>query len=176
MKKIFIIIFGLLVINKRVVAQDYDTCQLIHQFEGEWIYASGNDTIKIYLRAQRDYYSLDNTTRDVLYGWHEYKQGNTIIESVYQNRFMPINIDTMTKRSCSIGLMMGRGTNCNTNDKSASGSICDYHQANETKIVDVHLDVTGNFIIWKQRNSEGYGVFTGAYGMALPKEFILRKQ
>lgn len=154
----------------------YDTCQNIHQFEGEWVYANGSDTIRVFLRHTRYLVSDFNSIDDVLFGWHEYKQGNTVVESIYPNRFMSLaNPDTITKRSFSIGLMMGE-LDCNANIKRASGSIRDYLQGNETKIVTITLDATGTVMTWRQRHSEGYGVFTGATGMTLPKEFVLIKQ
>ncbi|MCP9750696.1 DUF6705 family protein [Ferruginibacter sp. HRS2-29] len=177
MKKalIFILIFfiGAFKIQAQV---KFDTCQYIVKFAGEWRYANGIDTIRVYLRPIRAFDTDFQGVQDVLYGWHEYKKGNIIIESVYQNRFMPVNVDTITIRSFSIGLKMGSGLDCNSSSRTASGAINDYLQANETKVVTITLDPTGTIMTWKQRHSEGYGVFTGATGMTLPREFVLFKQ
>jgi hypothetical protein len=35
---------------------EYDTCQNIHRFEGEWRYTNGSDTIRVYLRVHREFY------------------------------------------------------------------------------------------------------------------------
>jgi hypothetical protein len=176
MKRLLLGILSIIIFSNIVGQVKYDTCQYIHQFEGEWMNVTGTDTIRVYLRAQRDYYPAFNSIDDAIFGWHEYKQGNTIIESTYENRFMPIIADTITKRSVSIGLMMRSGVDCNATNKSASGVICDYLQSNEPKIVTVTLDSTGRIMTWRQRHSMGYGQFTGAYGMTLPKEFVLIKQ
>ena len=176
-KAIFIILIALAGRNPVNAQMKYDTCQYVHQFEGEWRYANGLDTIRVYLRVNRSYYPQLNNTVDELFGWHEFKQGNTIVESTYPNRFMSLtNPDTISKNSVSIGLRMRSGDDCNPTFKTAYGSITDYLQARETKIVTVTLDASGTVMTWRQRHSEGYGVFTGATGMTLPKEFVLIKQ
>lgn len=179
MKKMLTAIVFYFTFQSTVSAQitTFDTCQYIHQFNGEWLYANGNDTIRVFLRAQRNTYTGLHSLEDRLFGWHEYKQSNTVIESTYANRYMTIsNVDTITKRSFSIWLKMGTDNDCNGIPRTAGGTIRDYLQANETKIVTVKLDATGTIMTWEQRHSEGFGVFTGATGMTLPKEFILIKQ
>lgn len=177
MKRITTILFFVIVLNNTSNAQmKYDTCQYVHQFDGEWRYTNGSDTIRIYLRAQRDYYSIIKSTEDRIFGWHEYKQGNNVIESIYSNRFMTIsNVDTITKRSFSIWLKMGNGTECSATNKTAMGGIRDYLHGNEGKDVTVTLDATGTIMTWKQ-TQEGVGVKSGIVGMTLPRQFILVKQ
>jgi hypothetical protein len=157
----------------------FDTCQLANQFNGEWMYSNGNDTIRIYLRAQRNFYSESHSFDDRIFGWHEFKQGNVIVESIYSNRFMqltPTVVDTITKDSFSIWLKMGNGVDCNSNPLKAFGALTDYLQAKETKQVTATLNSSGTEMTWRQTHSEGYGVFTGATGMTLPSEFILIRQ
>ena len=178
MKKILISLICVILIKSDLKAQitTFDTCQYIYQFNGEWMYANGNDTIRIFLRAQRNIYTDFNSLEDRVFGWHEYKQGNTIIESTYQNRFMAIpNVDTITNDSFSIWLK-STGSHCNSNLISASGTITDYLQAKEGKSVTVTLDATGTIMTWEQRHGEGYGLISGATGMTLPRLFTLIKQ
>lgn len=176
-KKFLIASICFIVLCQQLPAQvKYDTCQYVHQFDGEWMYTNERDTIRVCLRAHRAFDAELNSIDDVIYGWHEYKRGDSVIESTYQNRFMPIDVDTITKRSVSIGLMMLSGEGCVPGNRRASGSINDYLNANETKIVTVNLDITRTIMTLHQRHSAGYGVFTGATGMTLPQEFILVKQ
>jgi hypothetical protein len=177
MKKILFIAISLLVFKSNLKAQtSFDTCQYIHRFNGEWMYASGSDTIRIFLRVQRDYYTDFKAVEDVIYGWHEYKQGNTIIESTYPNRFMTIsNVDTITKTSFSIGLK-SLGLHCNAGVMTASGSINDYLNGNQAKMVVATLDATGTIITWKQWHAASNGMFGRPSGMTLPADFTLIKQ
>lgn len=156
----------------------HDTCRYLQQLAGEWRYTNGNDTIRICLRYARYLNTSFNTMDDVLFGWHEYKQGNTVIESIYQNRFMNMSRpDTFSNNSVSIGITMGSEPEyCNDTIKKAYGVITDYSQAKEPKYITVTLNATGTIMTWKQRDAEGYGQFTGATGMTLPREFILTKQ
>jgi hypothetical protein len=181
MKKLIIIV--LLLLSLQVDAQNsttrYDTCQYLSQYEGEWLYAFNQDTIKIYLRAKRDYFEPHNHISDQLYGWHEYKQGNTIIESNYANRFMylPYFSDSIsTNQLPSITLF---NYNCTASSNKLEGGIRDINQANERHAVKTHMWGGGNYLVymlWKQSFVEFHGAWTGAYGMTLPKEFILVKQ
>jgi hypothetical protein len=177
MKKIFLIII-LLTIKYSLSAQtvEYDTCSYLQQYAGEWRYVNGNDTIRIYLRFHRDHtndpkiYISDN-----LYGWLEYKKGNTIVESTYQNRFMalPYNFDSFSESSYSIYL---HHPLCGFNASKLTGYIIDIAQAREIKNVKATISLDKNIITWNQEHKEGYGVFSGAYGMTLPKNFVLIRQ
>jgi hypothetical protein len=155
---------------------EYDTCRYLKQYEGEWQYVNGIDTIRVYLRFHRDYSASLGFISDNLYGWHEYKKGNQVIESKYQYRFMqlPYHYDSVDNTNfCSIGLIMAR---CNNDSPKLRGSIFDYLQAKEMKTVTASLDPTRTIMTWKQEHAEGYGWFTGAYGMTLPRQFVLKKQ
>ncbi len=124
MKKTFqnIIIVLLLLTNKAVAQQisyRYDTCDLniYRQFEGEWRYVNGVDTIKFYFRAHRNYSPQGDfgqiSVYDRLIGWHEYKRGSTVIESNYSNRFinLPINIFLLPRLTRSLDLSIDRNFN-----------------------------------------------------------------
>lgn len=175
MRKTLIALFILFSVTNAFSQTRYDTCHLLNRFEGEWRYTSGGDTVRIYLKVGRVLIEEINSINDVLVGWHEYKQGSTVIESNYQNRFTPILfLDTITN-SASIGLGMNH-SNCTTSNLTVMGSIRDYLQANEGHSVTAILNSAGTTLTWKQRHSAGFGVFTGATGMTLPKEFQLVKQ
>ena len=181
MKKLIVLLF--LIINQQAKAQNimtqYDTCQYLTQYEGEWMYTNNQDTIRIYLRTKRQYSNNHNHFSDKLYGWHEYKQGNTIIESNYANRFMylPFYTDSLINNLPSIRLLNYNCTLVNSN--KLQGYITDLTQANEDHAVKTHMWGGGYYLVyllWKQSFVEFHGAWTGAYGMTLPREFILIKQ
>jgi hypothetical protein len=154
---------------------DYDTCQYLNRYAGEWLYANGQDTIRICLRPHRSFLPDYNIVMDQLWGWHEYKRGNIIIESNYQYRniYLPytwIN-DSISGSKYSVLLSLSE---CDPVRNALRGIIADYSQASELKVVTAV--VTGSTMTWKQRHGEGYGTFTGAYGMTLPTAFVLIKQ
>lgn len=177
MKKILILSTFLILQKINAQGIKYDTCNLVKQYVGEWMYSNGNDTIRIYLRYNKD---ISNTTSspyisDKLLGWHEYKSGNTIVESNYLNRFMNLtnngDFDDTDFRSIIFKLK-----DCSLSSDTLIGSITDYVQAKEQHRVIATVNSTRTQIIWKQEHSEGYGAFTGARGMTLPKQFVLIKQ
>lgn len=153
-------------------------CPAINAFEGEWRYVNGQDTIKIYLRPA-DYTVLGLGTPETiskLWGWHEYKRGNTIIESNYANRFMPLptNSDAYTATFNSITLSMP--LNCETSGNRLIGRISDLSQCYEAKVVTITYNASKTQLTWNQRHATGYGFITGCKGMTLPANFVLIKQ
>lgn len=158
-------------------ATRYDTCQTLSQYQGEWRYTNAQDTIRIYLRAHRDYSPSFNSVTDNLYGWLEYKSGNTIIESTWQNKNMTLpynyDADSMNINLWSIGLKLKE---CSSTCSELTGTIFDHLQSNEIHIVKAILNTNRTAILWKQTHREGYGFSTGATGMTLPREFLLIKQ
>ena len=155
----------------------YDTCNTLHQYEGEWRYVNGQDTIRIYLRVNRTFdNSSYNYISDDLWGWHEYKKGNKIIESDYQHRFMQLaySSDTMFDSS-SITLCQKRRA-CSSLFVDLTGFIKDYNQARQTKNVTAKFNSSGTTMTWHQEHAEGYGFGNGKTGMTLPKNFVLIKQ
>jgi hypothetical protein len=173
---LMIVCFMAALITRSQNTIDYDTCRYLKQYEGEWRYENGIDTIRIYLRFHRDSSASFGSISDNLYGWHEYKKGNQIVESKYHNRFIPLpyNYDgsnSTDRRSIRLSLPF-----CNNDSLKLTGTIIDSLQAKEMKIVTATLDPTSTIMTWKQEHAEGYGWFTGAYGMTLPRQFILKKQ
>ena len=174
MKKIIIIF--LFALSYFSVEAQSTICPALNSFTGEWRYTNGQDTIRIYLRSN-DYTILtgEGNTIANLWGWHEYKQGNTIVESNYTNRFitLPSNSNNVVANSYSISLQLPQ---CELATNKLIGYIVDITQCNELKQVAVIFNTAQNQLIWKQRNSEGFGFGTGCYGMTLPRDFVLTKQ
>lgn len=180
MKKLLILLM-LFQVTVKMQSQNantrFDTCYLLNQYQGEWRYVNGQDTIRIFLRAHRDFSPSFNSVNDNLYGWLEYKNGNTIIESTYpyKNSILPYNYDSdsmlVNNRSIRLNLQQ-----CNNNSLILVGTIFDHLQANEIHIVTATLNAAKTTMLWKQRHGEGYGFVTGATGMTLPREFLLIKQ
>lgn len=157
---------------------DYDTCQYLQQFAGEWKYINGNDTIKFYFRVHKDSSETLKYISTRLFGWVEYKKGNNIVESNYQNRWdaIPYFADTVTL--CNYSILLGSRIQCNPLIDTLGGTIIDLSQSREMHVVKTIINRNSSVMTmtWKQNHSDGYGVFTGARGMTLPKEFILTKQ
>ena len=174
-----IVTLALLLFVSKLSAQtiSYDTCGNLQQYEGEWLHVNGQDTIRIYLKAKRTLsQEYPQHMSDDLWGWHEYKRGNIIIESNYQNRFssLPYNSDEIIENDlCSISLKPYR---CNISSNKLIGSINDIIVTEEFHTVIVKLSNNNTVMTWKQNHREGFGVFTGGTGMTLPKNFVLIKQ
>ena len=175
MKKIIILALVSFIGTTIYAQANYDTCSQIKQFEGEWRYVNGSDTIRIFLRHARVLNDANNTVNDFLFGWHEYKQGNTVISSDYANRNMTIlYVDTInTSSSIKLGINF---RNCTSSNRTVMGSILDVLQGNEGKMVTAKRNSSNTILTWKQDHASGYGVFSGFKGMTLPKEFQLTKQ
>ncbi len=160
----------------------YDTCSALQQLEGEWLYQSGQEQIKIFLRYKRltsygaETGSIRDFVSDRLMGWVEYKVGSTIMESTYSNRYMTLvdNFNAYPVGSYSILLAYDHITGCNSD--SLWGMIRDYGHSNQRKIISAKLTNNNQTITWTQNHSEGYGAFNGDYGMTLPRQFVLTKQ
>jgi hypothetical protein len=175
-KKNILVIVILLFISIKIHAQtlNYDTCTSLQQFAGEWMYANGQDTIRIFLKPHRSYNQHFNYTSDRLWGWHEYKKGNIIVESNYQARFnsIPYVNDKLGNNFNSIHIAPGR--NCNF--VKLTGSIWDLTERDEFHIVTATISDNSTVMSWTMRHREGYGIGTGRTGMTLPQNFVLIKQ
>ena len=131
-----IIIITLIFLSNSIKAQS-SICPTLNSFVGEWRYVNGQDTIRIYLRTG-DYTILTdgvrNTSIAMLFGWHEFKSGNTIIESNYTNRNMtlPTNSNNEVLHSYSLSLQLPQ---CNIQSQKLLGNITDITQCYETKPV-----------------------------------------
>ncbi|MES1181477.1 MAG: DUF6705 family protein [Flavobacterium sp.] len=179
MKKLFIFLFYLsatgILLNKAHAQSS--KCLLLNSFTGEWRYANGQDTIRVYFRAQ-DYTIITSGVPDqtisCLRGWHQYKQGSTIIESNYGNRFMTLPATTAneTPHSYSIMLQMPQ---CDTSRHNFIGMIDDITQCYEYKNVTAQFNTSLNQITWTQQRA-GYVITSGCTGMTLPGTFVLTKQ
>lgn len=177
MKKVLIFIIAILFFtnaNAQNSTTRYDTCQYISQFAGEWMYVNSLDTIRICLRYKRDYSTKFNHLSDKLYGWVEYKQGNTIIESTYQNKNMSLPYDADSAPGNTTSILIAP-YNCWTYG-ILEGSITDYNQAKENHTVKATFNATNTELIWRQRFSEWHGAVSGAHGMTLPRDFVLQRQ
>lgn len=183
MKKLIIIATITFTLFSNANAQikfNYDTCQHLRQFEGEWKYANGQDTIKIYLRYHRFQLSQDETrfVHDALIGWHEYKHANIIVESDYNKRFatLPYNFDPFY-RQFSINLNFDIIKNqCSMTSRMLHGEITDFLEANQGKEVFATVNAAGTIMTWKQQHLEWYGHGNGMVGMTLAPNFVLVKQ
>ncbi len=155
---------------------DVDTCHYLQQYEGEWRYANGADTIKMYFRYHRSYSVSSHWLSDGLCFWHEYKKGNIVVESNYTRRFDSLSYyrdDPSGIDSCSG--FLGHPV-CGYSSNRLTGLVTDFLQVGEWHVVTATLDTTKTVLTWKQRHREGYGFTTGAYGMTLPRQFTLIKQ
>jgi len=173
MKNIIIII--LVVFSCSAKAQS-TLCPALQAFHGEWRYVNGQDTIKIYLRSNDYTITGDGpVTIAKLWGWHEFKQGNTIIESNYSNRFLalPTNSNNVVANSYSISLQMPQ---CNVSRQKLIGNIHDLSQCYESKVVTITFNTSQTQLNWKQTHPTGFGFMTGCKGMTLPSNFVLTKQ
>ena len=179
-----ILVFLFFLFNVKSFGQsttEYDTCNYLQQFEGEWKYANGTDTLKVYLRFHRRTFTTETERtliKDCLIGWHEYKQGNKIIESDYQYRFiaLPTNIsDIYDKYSVMINFNIVLNP-CSKNAKKLHGVIKDYLQANQDKEVFAALNETNTRMTCKLWHGEWFGHGNGMVGMTLPSNFVLVKQ
>jgi hypothetical protein len=183
MKNIIILVIALAIklnTSAQTMVTAYDTCRHYAQYQGEWMYANGNDTIRIYLKKVRTKYidsDVHTSIIDGIIGWHEYKSGNTIIESNYQNRFIQLPsvvIDSIDTHS-SIYLIFDNSNRlvngCNINSLRFIGRIRDYNQSNENYDVTAILNTAKTIMTWKQQFSEWHQALT----MTLPPNFILIK-
>jgi len=154
---------------------NYDTCNNLQKYAGEWRYTNGQDTIRIYLRTSRVTDQTYNVVQDRLWGWHEYKKGNTVVQTDYAHRFMTLNSNAeVMLDSTSIALKQFR--NCSNSYINLTGLIVDYNKGSQAKNVTASFNSLGTEMLWKQTNGEGQGAINGIYGMTLPKEFLLIKQ
>ena len=159
---------------------EYDTCHYLKQFEGEWKYVNGLDTLRIYLRFHKKTITTnkDFLIQDVLIGWHEFKKGDLIIESDYQNRFMNLPDDVSKIYSdFSVDLRFDKMKNpCELNSKILTGYIKDYLQANQHKEMFITLNDKKTKMSCKLWHEEWVGHGNGKTEMTLPEKFVLIRQ
>ncbi len=194
MKQIFlVIIFSSLYtcINAQVTAPPYfDTCQYLRPLEGEWVNINGNDTIRIYLRFHRNFYSDQdtfNSTIDELWGWIEYKQGNTIVVSDYANRLatLPYNLDNLTPGLRCIILSAGIGGHrilpqgyipCTNPIINLTGFFFDSIRCNSDKTIMATVNIQGTQMTWQLYQPTALLDSVWCTGFTIPRHFTLIKQ
>ncbi len=179
MKKVILGII-LITIHSNLKAQTYtpviDTCSYLQQFTGEWKYVNGTDTIKVYLRYHR-YHSTffgPNDYFDRLWGWYEYKQGNTVVMSNYQNRFttLPQVVTESYTNSHSIIMSM---PDCADTTRKLIGQMDDLNHPTSTYRIVAELNPTKTQMVFWHTFTMG-NFHNPDIEKTLPQEFILIKQ
>ena len=175
-QKYFLIIF-LAAASATAYAQhplEYDTCNTLQQYEGEWMNVSGADTIRIYLKPVRTYEPVYNNIDDELWGWVEYKQGNNIIMSNYANRFLPTS-DSWSYMNSITNFSLSKYI-CNSQKLDGLFSDLNHHRGLINWVVEVTLsanDITMD--VWQQRTPY-YNFNLGDTAITLPQRCTLIKQ
>ena len=168
----------------------FDTCQYLQSLQGEWMNVNGNDTIRVYLRFHRDFYSdpeTYNSTVDELWGWVEYKQGSNIIMSDYANRFatLPYNVDDLTPGLRSIVIWPGKGGGvvipvgydpCTNPITDITGKITDRVRCNLDKNISATVNLAGTQMSWHIVQPTALLDSAWCAGYTLPQQFTLIKQ
>lgn len=180
MKKLILKIIFLVFIScsaKAQTGQVYD-CPYLQQYQGEWLYANEQDTVRIYLRKYRTHDIESNYISDRLYGWHEYKQGNTIIESNYQNRFetLPYNIGGPSNIYPSASIYLSLIDGCQNNPYEMNGTIDDLTLGGLWYSgIRVFIEPNRTTMTWKLWPEHRMMVSDPHY-MTLPSDIVLVKQ
>lgn len=153
----------------------YD-CPYLQQYEGEWVYANGGDTIRVYLRKGRTHDTETNEISDRLFGWHQYKHNNVIVESNYDSRFetIPYNLGVSSGMHNSMSFYIING--CTDNLYEFEGYMKDLtlgsHWLNGVKAI---VDPSRTVLTWKM-----WPLFrllnTDPQYMTLPTDFILIRE
>lgn len=154
--KLFPLILIMITISTSVNAQGvgnpikYDTCSLLQQHVGEWRYTNGSDTIRIYLKLHRGRNISLNYIIDDLWGYVEYKHGNDIVVSDYENRLytLPYRVDTLgfDKRTIRI-----RNYSCNQNSINfLVGDLIYRFAGNQDYMVKATINAAGSEMTWHQ--------------------------
>lgn len=180
MKKIFLKIAFLFFVSCSAKAQTGSiyNCPYLKQYEGEWRYVNGIDTIKVYFRVHRTHDIETNNISDDLIGWHEYKHGNTLIESNYQNRFETLyyEMDAQLTHwpSASIHIWM---VNCgNEHSYRMEGIMADLTLGPQwSNGFNITIDPSRTMLTWKMWPEHRLMASDPDY-MTLPSDFVLVKQ
>lgn len=175
MKYLLIIIFAFIFSNAQAQHPlEYDTCNTLQQYQGEWMNVTGTDTLRIFLRPVRTYEPVYNNIKDFLWGWIEYKQGSNIVMSNYANRNLPVfndwdymfNITNLylKKYICIADKLEGTFIDFNHHKGMIEWSA---------DIIVSPAEVKMN--VWQQR-TPSYNLNLGDTAMTLPARFTLLKQ
>lgn len=157
----------------------FDTCQSLQPLEGEWMNVNGADTIRIYLRFHRNFYSdpeTFNSTVDELWGWMEYKQGSTVIMSDYVNRMsiLPYNVEDVTPGLRSIVIWQKEG--CVYPQLKLAGGLTDLIRCNQNKRITATVTPQGTQMTWHIVQPPAVVDNVWCAGYTLPQQFTLIKQ
>ncbi|MBK8711075.1 MAG: hypothetical protein IPL97_04180 [Niastella sp.] len=152
---------------------EYDTCNTLQQYQGEWMNVSGTDTLRIYLRPVRTFEPVYNNIDDILWGWIEYKQGSNIIMSNYANRNLPVsNSWDFMFNSTNLRL---RKYICNSEKLEGTFRDINHHNGMIDWSADIIVSPTEvKMNIWQQRASH-YNLNLNDTAMTLPSRFTLIK-
>ena len=148
-----------------------DTCQYVHEFDGEWKNITGSDTIVVYFRSKNLYSTLHDKYRTTEFGWHEYKKGSTLIQSDYSHRFdtLPFLEEDRSNVNYSISLSF---LECFTPLINLYGAMKDYAINNSNQNWRVKK-INNNTLMVKQINSEAMATIYHTSGYTLPIVFYL---
>ncbi|MCB0710289.1 MAG: hypothetical protein KDC15_12965 [Chitinophagaceae bacterium] len=177
MKKIITIVSLLIVLIQNIKAQNlptlptpgsYITNNTMGPFHGTWQWVSGSDTVKLYLNTQKVWINYTGGFYlDCLVGWHLYKNGNTVVESSYNNIN---NGNTYT--------FMGGNENGPIN--IAEGTLNDLSKHKKVHL-ELRLNSSHNQLTWKLTELQGVQIRVAGdhpfqNGFTLPKNMLLVKQ
>lgn len=179
MKKMILKIVFLFFISCSAKAQTLQTydCPYLQQYEGEWRYTNGLDTIRVYLRKYRTHDIESNYISDRLYGWHEYKHGSAVIESNYQNRFeiLPYNIGGPSHIYPTASIYLALIDGCQNNPYEMNGTITDlFLNSRFYNGIMVHIDPNRTTMSWKIWTIGRLA--SDPQGISYPTDFVLVKQ
>lgn len=109
------------------IKRSFDTCQTLRQFDGEWIGIHSDDTIKVFFRTHKFESQDFSEVSSELLGWHEYKKGNSLVQSDYSKRRDDISkrAKEKTKRINSINLRL---SNCFDSSGYLYGFMNDFNK------------------------------------------------
>ncbi len=153
-----------------LVPNSYFADPLLQNYEGLWMWTSGTDTVRIFLKKEAILFkTVKNCTYEELIGFHEYKQGSQVVESSMQH----INTSFLDNKSTI--LVGGRTLITNT----VNGTIRDL---SKNKTLELKLLPNASFtqLHWKTNTLEGVNLSTPQrpfyVGITLPSDIILIKQ
>lgn len=135
-------------------------------FHGTWVWANGNDTVKIYLTTKKVH--IDDYDVDLLCGCHIYKRGNVVIESSYGN----LNINNTQ----TINLW----NDLTYNNPKVEGTIRDLSKSNKLNFLFLTINQAQNQLTWRC-TERGWHIYSSNQvippsGITLPRNMVLIKQ
>jgi len=175
MKYFLILLFT--AITSNVNAQhplEYDTCNTLQQYQGEWMNVTGTDTLRIYLKPVRTYETVYNNIKDNLWGWIEYKRGNNIVMSNYANRNLPVSNDWLYM--FNITNLRIKKYGCNSEQLVGRFIDFNHHRGMINWSADIIVSPTDVKMNVLQQRTPYYNLNLNDTTMTLPSRFTLIKQ